>query len=88
MSEWVRAFPDAAVMCYGGDAAFGTAAARKATAWRLPNDCRAEFTDCDSANGVGHHTCMPGPVNRFAEAMVAEALTKLTNKANTTAHKR
>ena len=73
MSEWVRAFPGAVVMSYGGR--------------RLPNNCRAEFTDCDPDNRVGH-TCIPGPVNRYAEALVAEALTKLTTQANTTAHKR
>ena len=73
-SEWTRAFPDAIVMAYSGR--------------HLPDDCAADFTDCVHRVHGSPHTCLPGPINRYAEAMVAKSLTKLTHNARNAAHKK
>lgn len=37
----------------------------------LPDNCRADFRNCEQ--GIGH-TCLPGPVNTFAEQLVRNIL--------------
>ena len=48
----------------------------------LPDNCGADFMNC--VEGRGHHQCLPGPMAREAEKLMAEILQALSLKSNST----